>query len=191
MNQLTLIVKLTHPDALYKCSCGVLHVARHSQVKLDRVKSCGCLRGPSAAKRNTTHGKFGTPVYNVWNSMVGRCHNPSTRAYKDYGGRGITVCAEWRRFENFYADMGEPTAGLTLDRIDNDLGYSKANCQWATMKVQQNNKRSNVRLHFEGKTLNVTQWAKLLNTPRQLIYDRLRAGWPIARALTEPHRCKR
>lgn len=123
--------------------------------------------------------------------MVGRCHNPRNQAYLNYGGRGIKVCAEWRKFENFYADMGEPAAGLTLDRMDNNLGYSKANCQWVTVKVQQNNKRSNVRLHFEGKTLNVTQWAKLLNTPRQLIYDRLRAGWPVARALTEPHRCKK
>lgn len=122
--------------------------------------------------------------------MVSRCHNPRCRAYPSYGGRGVKVCAEWRRFENFYADMGDPATGMTLDRIDNDLGYSKTNCRWATHKTQNNNKRDNVLLDFRGKTLNVTQWSEELGVPRQLIYDRLRTGWDAERALTTPKRKK-
>lgn len=133
----------------------------------------------------TKHGMFGTKAYNTWNSMVMRCHNPNAQAYQNYGARGITVCQQWRTFENFYADMGEPD-GKTLDRIDNSLGYSKENCRWTTMKTQQNNKRSNVVLEYAGYRRTVTQWAEQLNTPRSVLYDRLRAGWEVRRVLSTP-----
>ena len=188
MSQLAFIAKLKHPNALYKCSCGSFHIARSSQVKHGRVKSCGCLRSATTGARNTTHGKFGTPIYSVWNGMVDRCHNPNSQAFRNYGARGITVCDSWQKFENFYIDMGDAPPGLTLDREDNELGYSKTNCRWVAVETQQNNKRSNVVLQFRGESLNVTQWAKKLNVPRQLIYDRLRQGWSTERTLTEPKR---
>jgi hypothetical protein len=91
------------------------------------------------------HGKTGTPVYKRWSAMLGRCRNPNNPGYKHYGGRGIAVCERWLLFENFYADMGDVPLGLTLERIDNDAGYSPDNCRWATRTEQGRNKR-NVKL---------------------------------------------
>jgi hypothetical protein len=119
--------------------------------------------------------------------MVSRCSNPNDSAYINYGARGITVCKRWLKFENFFADMGEPN-GLTLERKKNNLGYSKSNCKWATMKEQGNNRRSCVMLVYEGKTMNITQWAEHLGVPRMLLYDRNRAGWSADRILTTPKR---
>jgi len=85
--------------------------------------------------------------------MIQRCTNPKCRRYKDYGGRGITVCTRWLKFENFYADMGECPPGMTLERKDNNKGYYKANCRWATNKEQGNNKRNNRLLTYKRALL--------------------------------------
>ena len=92
-----------------------------------------------------THGMSGTAVYRCWSNMLQRCTNPRHPQYKHYGARGISVCDRWSTFENFYADMGNPPAGTTLDRIDNEAGYSPTNCRWATWSAQQANKRPTSR----------------------------------------------
>jgi hypothetical protein len=90
----------------------------------------------------TTHGMSRTRVYRVWAAMLQRCTNPLSPAWPDYGGRGITVCESWRSFESFYADMGTPPPGLTIERMNNDSGYSLTNCRWATRSDQQRNRRT-------------------------------------------------
>lgn len=131
---------------------------------------------------------YGTPFYAVWNSMRDRCTNPNSRAYKDYGGRGIGLCERWRKFENFYADMWPRPVGLTLERENNELGYTPENCLWATRKAQGNNRRSNVLLTHADQTMSVSQWAEHLKVDRGVLFDRLRSGWSVEKTLTTPKR---
>lgn len=119
--------------------------------------------------------------YATWNAMRHRCYNPKSNNYADYGGRGITVCDEWRTsFHTFLADMGyKPSPELTLDRIDNDKGYSKGNCRWATRKTQANNRRdpkNSVRITIAGRTQTLTKWAKESGLAPHVIYGRRKAG---------------
>jgi len=190
--RLTAITELNDGLALYRCECGASKITRRQHVLSGRVQSCGCLQKERATAtliaRNSTHGKFGTPIYAVWNSMISRCYNPNSQAYANYGGRGIGVCSDWRDFANFYADMNDPQRGLTLDRIDNSKGYSPENCRWVNMTTQQNNKRSNVVLEYRGKFMTATEWATHLGINRMMIYDRLKAGWSVERTLTTPKR---
>lgn len=92
--------------------------------------------------------------------MMARCYNQNEKAYKNYGGRGITVCKRWHKFENFYADMGDPPfAKATLERVDNEKGYHPGNVVWATNHAQQRNKRTNVKITWKGRTLILKDWA--------------------------------
>lgn len=176
------LARLPERKVSVKCDCGVVKTVHMSHLVSGRTRSCGCLHreitSAAMSTRQTTHGYYGTQVYAVWNAMLRRCQHPQHAAYKDYGGRGITVCRRWQKFENFLADMGVPSPGLTLDRKDNSKGYSLKNCHWATRKTQASNRRSCRLLAHEGKTLNVTQWATELNFPRQKIYQWLRQGVP-------------
>lgn len=165
-----------------QCECGKFSLAYGQDLAKGKVKSCGCLN----AERIKTHGHSRKPVYSVWRQIFQRCENPDAQAYANYGGRGITVCEEWRDFNVFLADMGFPGRGMSLDRIDNTKGYSKDNCRWATWDQQLNNNRGNVRLDFNGEMLTLSQWAKRLKIPRDCIYGRLRRGWSAERALSTP-----
>lgn len=117
--------------------------------------------------------------------MHSRCFNPEHASYRDYGGRGITVCPEWASFDQFFADMGEPPEGLSLDRIDNNSGYTPHNCRWASAKEQQRNKRSNIYVEYAGERLTVQDWAKRLGTQYNVVARRIKL-WGVALALTTP-----
>lgn len=124
------------PCWLFLCDCGNAHIARKSHVTTFKTTSCGCLRQSQRDRRFRKHGMSGSPEWLSWMAMQQRCDNRNHEQYKDYGGRGITVCARWREFANFYADMGPRPNGTTLDRIDNDSGYEPGNCRWATWEQQ-------------------------------------------------------
>jgi hypothetical protein len=119
--------------------------------------------------------------------MIGRCENPNNRAFANYGGRGISVDPSWRHsFETFLADMGpRPTSKHSLDRIDVNGPYAPANCRWATMRDQQNNRRSNVHIVAFGETLTLAQWSERTGIGEGTIRNRLRVGWTPERALSQ------
>ncbi|MFJ9029763.1 hypothetical protein ACIRQP_14765 [Streptomyces sp. NPDC102274] len=125
------------------CDCGQPHAVPLSE--WGKTRSCGCFRREETIRRNTKHGYSGTSIYMTWGDMINRCTNATHKRWADYGGRGITVCERWRKFENFLADMGDRPEGLTLDRIDNDGPYTTDNCRWATAVEQRHNRRDSRR----------------------------------------------
>ena len=116
--------------------------------------------------------------------MMQRCYKTYAPNYKWYGGRGIYVAKRWHSFEKFYADMGEPPYGHTLDRKRTNGPYSKKNCRWATRAIQARNTRRNVHVTHNGRTLTVTDWARELNRSPDFVAKRLRRGWTPERAIT-------
>lgn len=149
--------------SLYRCKlCSNEKVMREQSAVC--AKSCGCLIGKVARQTHTTHGLSNTRVKRIYYNILDRCNNPKNKCYKNYGGRGIKVCPEWCNIQIFWNDMKNGYAGnLTLDRVDNNKGYSKENCRWSTRLEQQNNTRKNVSLTYEGETLNLAQWGRKLN----------------------------
>lgn len=147
------VVKFSHRAGHHlvwccKCRCRTSVLVFGTNLTRGLTKSCGCLnkeltkiRGTLRATHGHTRGRQPTGVWSSWWSMISRCTNPKHSRFKAYGGRGITVCKRWLSFENFLSDMGQRPVGLTLERKDNDKGYNKRNCCWATYKEQAANRR--------------------------------------------------
>lgn len=171
---------------LCSCSCGNSDVeVRGDYLRSGHTVSCGCEASSILRDRNTTHGMYGTRIYRIWKNMRNRCENSESQDYQSYGGRGITVCEEWKSFEQFYADMGlPPTETATIERRQNHLGYSPDNCRWAEPREQANNRRSNVYLEYAGRKQTVAQWAREIGINVNTLRFRLRSGWSTERALT-------
>lgn len=172
------------------CDCGTESIVLRCNLKTGNTQSCGCLRKEIEVIASLTHGqtsgKKWSPTYSVWHGMLQRCLNPKNPRWSDYGGRGITICAEWRQsFEAFLSDMGERPDGCSIDRIDNDGPYQKDNCVWVNSTQQNRNKRSNRKLTFNGKTLTLAEWAEETSIPYFTLHTRLRRGWTIEQALSE------
>lgn len=126
-----------HARWLCRCDCGYEALIRATRLRAGESWRCTSCAAKARALR---HGQSTSAVYKRWRGMIDRCFNPSTANYKYYGGRGISVCDRWQKFENFLADMGEPPPGLTLDRINNNGNYEPDNCRWATWFEQARNK---------------------------------------------------
>lgn len=139
--------------------------------------------GIAVTHGHTINGEM-TPTYKVWRRMVQRCVDPNDTTYPRYGAKGITVCNRWLKFEHFLSDMGERPAGLTLDRIRNELGYEPGNCRWATRKEQAVNRTSTI--FFEGRCLQ--EISLELGGNHGLVSNRVKRGWSLERAATTPVR---
>ena len=178
------------PRWLCRCSCGNSGIVTAGILKSGGSKSCGCFNRDvhRTMKTNLTHGKTRTPTHYTWVNMKQRCYNPSVKKFRRYGALGITVCDRWlNSFENFLEDMGERPEGLTIERVNNKGPYSPDNCIWASQETQQNNRGNNTRLHHNGKTMTLQQWARETGLRRETISHRIfRLRWTIADALTLP-----
>ncbi len=161
-----------------RCDCGAEVRARSYELIKGDTKSCGCFRRDFPWIGRVTHGKSETSEYRIWESMKKRCHNPNNHAYAHYGGRGITVCERWHKFELFFEDMGcRPGEKYSIDRRDNDGNYCPENCYWATVKEQHRNKRSNVYVVYQGQKVILADACKLAGIPYDRVKRRRREGW--------------
>jgi hypothetical protein len=173
------------------CDCGATTSSIVYKLRSGKKTSCGCQRAANIGKGVKRHGDTiglkTTAEYRIWSSMKSRCCLPTNRAFHWYGGRGITVCDRWMKFENFLADMGRrPSAKHSLDRADNDKGYAPGNCRWATQKEQTNNSRNNVRLRLGVREMTISEWSTETGIDQNTISVRVRRGWSVEKSLTTP-----
>lgn len=177
-----------------KCTCGNVTILNTNVLTSGTTKSCGCFRGEAVRDRMRTHGMSHSRLFSIWSAMKQRCYNKNFHQYKHYGGRGVTICDKWlNNFKAFYdwAMANGYAEDLTIDRKDNDKGYSPDNCRWITNKEQQNNKRTNRVLTLNGETHTASEWSEIIGISRKLIEDRVvRLGWSDEKALTTPKRNK-
>ena len=171
---------------LVTCDCGNEMTVIGRSMTSGNTKSCGCLNLEVLQDRMTTHGMSKSNAYNSWQKMKDRCLNPKNKDYRHYGGRGITFCKRWLKFENFLADMGEREKGLTLERDEVDGNYEPSNCRWITQAEQTLNARSNRMFTLNGKTAPASVHARDLGIKPATVLMRLHRGWDIKRALTAP-----
>lgn len=173
------------------CSCGnTVHTVSHALTS-GHSKSCGCWRDERNKGTEIKHGHARrgvklSPTYKTWQSMMTRCYNSGVKSFKDYGGRGITVCNEWHHFENFLSSMGERPTGTTLDRKNNAKGYSPSNCRWATKFEQARNTRANHIVDYDGHHMTQIEFSERINMKRQTVSWRLRHGWTPEQVATTP-----
>lgn len=174
------------------CSCGKTVVVSGHNLRRGQTRSCTCFQKDRVREMFTVHGhaRVGPKIseYGIWCSMKRRCLNSNEDQFKDYGGRGITICERWlNSFENFLADMGRrPSKRHTIDRINNDGNYEPGNCRWATRLEQNNNARSNIRITHNGKTQTVAQWAREFGIKYKTLLTRIHNGVSIELALIPP-----
>ena len=164
---------------LCQCDCGNTIQSKAGNLTSGNTTSCGCL-GDECRQTNTkTHGMRKHPLYAVYRTMRDRCTNKSNSSYSRYGGRGITVCDRWKEcFENFYEDMGHSwVQGLTLERLDNNLGYSLENCKWASRKEQARNRNSNRIINTAHGRMTVAEASEKYNIKQRTISMRIAYGW--------------
>ncbi len=185
---------------LCKCDCGNEKIVRLCHVKSGYTKSCGCLhiekciinqkKTIKLGKDNSSykHGMTKTRFYKIWKGMIKRCNNINEPFYKNYGGRGISVCSRWYKFENFRDDMlPSYRNNLSIDRIDNNGNYCKENCRWATREIQNSNKRNNLIVIYKDEPVKLLDISKAVNLSVKTIAERIyKLGWSVEKAIETP-----
>lgn len=171
------------------CSCGNEIVVSSNNLRQGHTTSCGCYKMEQIKNANITHGMTHHPLRQTWNSMIQRCTNLNNKRFSNYGGRGISVCNQWRHdfkaFHDYVSQLphcGEK--GYSLDRINNNGNYEPGNVRWATRSEQANNTTNTRLLTYDGKTQRVIAWAEEIGISSKALNARLRRNWPLERALT-------
>jgi hypothetical protein len=170
---------------LCRCDCGTIKPVDASHLRAGRTKSCsGCMNRPG----QFIDGRTKTAEYLIWHHMIRRCEKPTNSAYKNYGGRGITICKEWRSsFPRFLADMGpRPTPQHSIERKNNNGNYEPSNCVWLLKSEQNKNRRCNRYFTINGETACLAEWAKRSNINSDTVASRLKRGMSIEDALALP-----
>lgn len=180
------VVSLDHISEKYrsswwrcKCDCGNETIVYRGSLTSGDIVSCGCYRNEHKHEFGRTHGRTSHPLYSTWSGMVQRCTNSNAQNYGRYGGRGIDICDEWRTdFDAFYnwATSHGYSEELTLDRQDNDLGYTPENCRWVDRGTQQNNTRRNHYVTYNDKTHTIAEWSRLLGVNHETLRYRVSHG---------------
>ena len=169
---------------LCRCECGVELSVLTCSLRTGNTQSCGCLQ----RERSRKHGCWRHPLFKIWGAMMSRCYNQKDRGFKHYGARGIRVCKRWHDPKNFVADMPpKPSPKHTLERRNNNRGYSPSNCIWATQIAQARNTRRNRLITFRGERRCLKEWSEVLGLSYQALHRRLnQSGWSVERALSTP-----
>lgn len=183
------------PKWYCRCECGNIVNVFSSNLKRGTSSSCGCYFDEVNKEKSIVHGLSAgnkSPEYRSWVAMINRTSSKSNKCYQNYGGRGITVCDRWLDVRNFVEDMGlKPSDKHTIDRIDVNGNYCPENCRWATQKEQAVNKTTNRRLTYNGITKTMGEWENDLGFKVGTIKGRLRIGWSVDKAISEPVRASK
>ena len=182
---------------LCRCKCGTERLVRADALKSGESLSCGCLSAELASKRFEKYPAHEKKLRHTYLSMLDRCDNPKAPNYRRYGGRGIAVCDEWRGesgFEKFCSwswsngfNLETPSRDMTIDRIDNDGGYSPNNCRWVSCRENNNNRSVTLFYTIDGISKPLADWARVLNIPYATLYNRaIRRGWSVEDILATP-----
>ncbi|MBO5259973.1 MAG: hypothetical protein J6B26_06295 [Agathobacter sp.] len=169
-----------------RCDCGNITIVATNTLKSGHTTSCGCLRTEKRPEFHKVHGMTKTRLYKIWVNMKQRCYIEENEQYPNYGGRGIEVCEEWRNdFQSFYnwAIANGYQDDLSIDRKNPDGHYEPSNCRWATMKEQQNNRRNNHLITYNGETHTMMEWSEITGTNYKTIANRLYKGKSVEQAL--------
>lgn len=182
--RLTLLEALKEGRWRMVCDCGNEHIALASNIKKGATKSCGCLQKETIKSRAKTHGMSKSAEYMTWRRMWSRCTNPIVDRYPRYGGRGISVCDQWKSFEVFFKDIGvRPSPKHSLGRIDNNGNYEPGNVRWEEPEQQNYNKKSTLRLNIGDKSIDMMEAVKITGQSRDAIVQRIKAGMPVDKVL--------
>lgn len=176
------------------CDCGRECVVDGWALRSGHTTSCGCFQKERVSNANSTHGKSKSRLYYVWNEMRQRCENTKHVSYSLYGGRGISVCEDWKNFDNFYHwaidngyDAKAQRGNCTIDRLDSNGDYCPSNCTWASSKEQARNRRNTLKVIYNGELRVLSELCEILSVEYPLVYARVvKLGWSVERALSTP-----
>jgi len=179
------VIRISGSKVFVVCECGREKWVSACHLKSGKTKSCGCLRADMLSKRRAKHMMTNSNEYKSWSKMKARCFDPNDISYKNYGGRGISVCEDWANsFETFFKDIGPKPAGFSLERINGNGNYEPGNCIWADRKAQNRNRRNTVMVEHAGKKTTIAELAKASGLKYETLYRRIKiAGESLPRAL--------